>query len=267
MHHASVIPHEEFVWPPAMFVGEIRMNGKGVQFVDPRAAFFIRHADDVFSMVTEKQTLSASFGMGPDDGMINRRGFAPLRFCHRFFNMPPGSRKIQVVYGASSINALFPARAESFQRAVHITEMRLPTRFRNDFTVNDGCLAGKRTPRAVGMPHQCSFVGIAAIGPAILSDVGQTVQLGVIVSVILVHDVNLYLAEMAGELHLTSRRKILRSEQEDLIAEEGLIDRCEQGIIDALREVYIENPCTEIWRQRAYLKRPVHGLGRLVFLC
>ena len=57
MHYTSVIPHEQLVWLPAVFVGEIRMNGKNVQFIYPLAAFFIRHGDDIFGVVAEEHTL------------------------------------------------------------------------------------------------------------------------------------------------------------------------------------------------------------------
>lgn len=91
MHDTSVIPHKEFVWLPAVFVGQVRMNGKGVQFFDPRSTFVIRHAEDVFRVVTEEQTLSPGFRMGPDDRMIDWRRVAFLRFRHRLFTVAPGA--------------------------------------------------------------------------------------------------------------------------------------------------------------------------------
>ena len=54
MHHAAVIPHQEFVSLPAMFVCEILVYGKRVQFFDPCAAIFIWHAEDVFGMIAEE---------------------------------------------------------------------------------------------------------------------------------------------------------------------------------------------------------------------
>ena len=91
MHHAPVIPYQQLVWLPTMLVGEVRMNGKGVEFFDPRSAFFIRHAEDVFSVVPEEQTLSPGIRMGPDDRMVDWRCVAFLRFRHRFFTVAPGA--------------------------------------------------------------------------------------------------------------------------------------------------------------------------------
>ena len=104
----------------------------------------------------------------------------------------------------------------------------------DDLGVNDRGLAGDALPRAVGMPRQRALVGMLAVRVAVRIEVGEAVQLRIAIGVVLVHHVDLHLAEMAGEFHLAPRRQFLRAEQQHLISQERLVNRSECLIVHAI---------------------------------
>ena len=80
------------------------------------------------------------------------------------------------------------------------------------------------------MPREGPAVGVPARRVALLVEIGEPVELGVAVRVILVHDMDLHLAEASGELHLLPRRHLLAGEDEHLPLEEGGTDGVESFI-------------------------------------
>ena len=68
VHHAAVVPHDQLAGPPAVLVGEVRMDGERIQLLDQRAPFVVRHALDVFRVIAEVQALAAGFRMRAHDG-------------------------------------------------------------------------------------------------------------------------------------------------------------------------------------------------------
>src|ERR1019366_9673930 len=116
--------------------------------------------------------------------------------------------------------------------ALHVAEMRFAANLRNDFAIDDRRLTGHSTPRAVGVPMKRSLVRMLAIRAPLIIEIGESVQLGKTISVILAHHVNLHFAETPGEADLSVGRKLLRWEQQHLIAQERLVERVENIVAD-----------------------------------
>jgi hypothetical protein len=78
--------------------------------------------------------------------------------------------------------------------------------------------------------------------------------------------VDLNFAELSSELDLTIGRKVLRREQQNLIAQPRLIDRAEHLVRNAVRQSYARDLGAEIRCQRPYSEwqskfdTGVHGL-------
>ena len=66
MHDAAIVPGNELAGLPPVLVGQVGMDGEDVQFLDQRASFVVRHADDVFRVIAEID-VAARFGMRADD--------------------------------------------------------------------------------------------------------------------------------------------------------------------------------------------------------
>jgi hypothetical protein len=97
--------------------------------------------------------------------------------------------------------------------------------------------ANSLAPRAVGVPVERALVGMLAAWIAVSVEVGQHVDLGMIpVALILVHHVDLHLAEAPGEGDLRRGRQVDIAKQNQLVVEERLIDLAEQLRLDRLRQ-------------------------------
>ena len=92
---------------PLVFINQIGLQRKAVQFLNQLSACFIVHADNVFGMVTQVQTFAARFRVCSDHRVIHRRGYLALLIGHGIFSVPAGARKIQVVHSSHIGNALF----------------------------------------------------------------------------------------------------------------------------------------------------------------
>ena len=104
------------------------------------------------------------------------------------------------------------------------------------------------------MPGQRSLVRMAAVGIALLVEIGETIEFRVTVRVILVHDVDLHFAEPACKSHLTARGEILGAEQQHLVVEESPIDRVEQGIVYLAAQIDTDQFRPESRRQAAHFE-------------
>src|SRR4051794_16949069 len=118
------------------------------------------------------------------------------------------AREIEVVQGPEARDARFPCRTEALVSAIHVAEMGFAAALRHHFAVDDRRLPGDPLPGSVGMPSERALVGMMPAGPALPVEVGEAVELGIAVGVVLVHHVDLQLAEAAGELDLTARRQV-----------------------------------------------------------
>jgi hypothetical protein len=125
MQEAAVVPDDELVRPPAMLVGEVGVHRQRVQFLDERAPFGVRHADDVFRVVSEIETFASGLRMHANDRLIHGRRFASLGLGQQIPAVSPGSGEVEVVYRSQVGDALFPFDAQPLVRAVHVTEVRL----------------------------------------------------------------------------------------------------------------------------------------------
>ena len=148
------------------------MDGERIELLDHGAAFVVVHAQHVFGMVAEEQAFTARVGVGAHDGMVDWRNRFALGFGHRHFAVPAGARKIQVMHGAQVRDRAFPVGAQALIGAVHVAEMRFAAFAGGDFRKNDGGLSGDAFPRTVGMPGQRALVGMAAVGIAVLVEIG-----------------------------------------------------------------------------------------------
>ena len=110
----------------------------------------------------------------------------------------------------------FQAGVEPLVGAVHVAEVGLAAALGHHLAVNDRRLTGHALPRAIGVPGERALVRMAAARPALLVEVREAVELGIAVGVILVHDVDLQLAEAPAERHLARRGKVLRRKEQDL---------------------------------------------------
>ena len=79
------------------------------------------------------------------------------------------------------------------------------------------------------MPGERALVGMAAVRPAVLVQVREPVELREAVGVILVHDVDLHLAEAPGELDLSAGRQVLRRKEQHLVAKERLVQALKEA--------------------------------------
>ncbi len=81
------------------------------------------------------------------------------------------------------------------------------------------------------MPVERAPIRMFAVGPAVLVQVGQQVDLREpLIAPVLVHDVDLNLPETPGEGHLSLRRQVDVAEQNCLVLEERLVDRRENVV-------------------------------------
>ena len=108
---------------------------------------------------------------------------------------------------------------------IHVGEFGFPTRVRHDLRIHHGCLPGALFPRAVGVPVQRTSVRVLAAWIAVLVEVGQHVDFGMVfVAMVLAEHVDLHLAEIARESDLRRRRQIDIAEQDQFIVEKGFIN-------------------------------------------
>ena len=111
------------------------------------------------------------------------------------------------------------------------------------------------------MPVQRALVGMLAGRLAVLVGVGQHVDLGMLrVFLILVHHVDLDLAERAREGDLRRGRQVDVAEQDQLVVEERLVHLVEHFRLDRLRERDAGDLAAERGMQRLDLERPVARL-------
>src|SRR5258706_9615068 len=136
-------------------------------------------------------------------------------------------------------------------RVVHVAELGLAAALRHDLAVDEGGLTGDSLPGSVGMPRERALVGMASVRPAVLVQVREAIELREPVGVILVHDMDLHLAEAPGELDLPGGRQFLRRKEQDLVAEERPIKALKKGFVHAARQIDAGNLCAEPRRQRA----------------
>jgi hypothetical protein len=100
------------------------------------------------------------------------------------------------------------------------------------------------------VPCERALVRVPAVRLAVLIEVGEPVELGVAVRVVLVHHVDLHLAESARKGDLALRRHVLRREQQDLVAQEGLVYGAKNSVIHFGREVDAGDLRTQMARER-----------------
>ena len=146
MHQASVIPYQQLAGFPAMFVSEIGMHGERVQCLDQRPSLGVTHADDVFGVIAEIQTVTKRFGMRPDHWVVDGRRRKALCLGHGILAVPPGAGKVQVVHGAQIVDSSFPRRIKPIVRTVHVAEMRVAPDSGDHFSIDDRRLAGNPAP-------------------------------------------------------------------------------------------------------------------------
>ena len=105
------------------------------------------------------------------------------------------------------------------------------------------------------MPFQRALVGMPAVRVSVRVEIRESIELRVPIGVILVHHVNLQLAEFSREAHLAIGRNVLRWEEQDLVAQPRLVDHRENVIADSIRQAYTRDLGAEPWRQRSQAKR------------
>ncbi len=146
--------------------------------------------------------------------------------------------------------------------------MGLTAALRHDLAVDDRGLPGHALPGAVGVPGERALVRVVAGRPAVRVEVREPVELRVAVGVVLVHHVDLHLAEAPREGDLAGWRHILRREEQHLVAQERLVKRAEQLVVHLVRQREAGDLTAEIRSQRPYLQRPWssgrHGLLRVL---
>ena len=99
------------------------------------------------------------------------------------------------------------------------------------------------------MPGERAAVGMAPGRPPLRVRVGKAIQLGKAVGVILIHHVHLNLAEAARDRHLCRRRDFVPAEEQQLMCEQGLVQRadrqrirrrCAYGNLDSFMQIVQE---------------------------
>ena len=91
------------------------------------------------------------------------------------------------------------------------------------------------------MPVHRAAIGVFAARLAVGAEVGEVVDLGKAVGVVLVHDVDLDRTEAPGEDHLVARLEMLLAEQQQLMAQERLVDSIEQRVGHRPRQIDAKN--------------------------
>ena len=51
MNQATVVPNNELVYLPVMFIRQVCMDGHSIEFFNQSTAFFVRHTHNVLCMV------------------------------------------------------------------------------------------------------------------------------------------------------------------------------------------------------------------------
>src|SRR5690348_3104215 len=171
VHHAAIVPDQEFARLPAMFVRQIGVRRESVQLVDQHAPFRVRQPDDVFGVIAEEQALAAGLGMRAYYRMVDGRRGRALLLRHRLLAVAAIAREVEVVHRPKVRDAPLPRRIEPLVRAVHVTEMRLAAGFGHYLSVDDRRLSRAAAPGAVGVPCERPLVGMAACRIAVLVEV------------------------------------------------------------------------------------------------
>ena len=167
--------------------------------------------------------------------------------------------KIQVVHGTQIGDARLPRRAQPLIGAIHVAEMRLAAAFGHYLAVNDRRLTGHALPGAVGVPGERPLVGMAPARLAVLIEVRQAVEFRMAVGVILVHHVDLQFAESPAKRHLAAGGKVLRREEQYLVAQKRAVQGAKNLVLQLVRQIDAGDLGAQVRRQPSHRKRP--GLG------
>src|SRR5262245_18672494 len=97
------------------------------------------------------------------------------------------------------------------------------------------------------MPVESSLVGVLSVRQALLIEVRQQVDLGMAVAVVLMHWMDLHLAEAAREGNLGCGRQIYIAKQDHFVVEEGLADVSEHRGLDGAAERQADDLAAEGW--------------------
>jgi hypothetical protein len=193
----------------------------------------------------------------PVSGWVrDRRHLGLLLRRHGVVAVPARAREIQIVDGLAPLDPL-PSRAHALIGGIHVGELRLAVLLRHDLRVHHGRLPGAVAPGTVGVPVHGALVGMLAVRLAVGVDIAQLVDLRVLGTVVLVHDVDLHLAEAARERNLRCGREIDVAEQNQLVVEERLIDLVEQRLIDGVGQRDTDYLASQCCMQRLDLERPI----------
>ena len=206
VHQAAVVPHHELPGAPAVPVDRSEAGGRLVQLVHERAARLVVHTLDRFRVIAEEQAVAVRLGVGTDDRVGDRRHLPALLVGHRLLAVPARAGEIEVVDGAQVLDPLARPVREAVEGAVHVAEPGLTSLGRDLHRVHHRREPGPGLPRPVRVPRERSPVRVPPGGVAVRIEVGEPVELGEAVRVVLVHDMDLDLAETAGELDLPARR-------------------------------------------------------------
>jgi hypothetical protein len=258
VHQAPVVPDDEISRPPLMTVSQLRTNCHFVDVLNQLAALIVVETLYELGVVAEKDAFAPRIRMGADDRMVDWRDLASLGFSHGIFTMAPAAGKIQIVHGAHPLELLLHILVKSIVCAIHVAEMRFPARARHLHRVQKCRLTRNPPPGAIRVPGERTLVRMLTARRAVLVEIRKEVELRKPIRVILIHDVNLHLAEIPSELHLARRRKILVSEQQKLMILKSRVDLREQLLVAHSGKVHTDNFDTESRTERTCVETLFH---------
>ncbi len=125
--------------------------------------------------------------------------------------------EIEIVYRAKLSEFGFLAIGKRFVGGVHIAKMRFAANRWNLLRVYHRRLPRGSLPRAIGVPSHGPAVGVATMRLAVFIQIAERIEFWELVRVILIHNMNLYLAEVTADAHVACRREILLLEHQDLV--------------------------------------------------